>query len=201
MPLDAILGNVIPLERETVTQPLSELDDDRLMVMIGAEDREAFGVLAAKHLDRCVAIAYRTLGNRTDAEDVAHDAMLRVWRHAPKWKTGGAQFTTWLYRVVVNLCIDRTRRVKPTAGEVPEDLSDDAPDPEVTLGSNQTAEQVRTAVMELPDRQKEALVLCFFEGMSNADAADVLEVSVGALEQLLVRARHSLRVTLAGLMD
>jgi len=201
MPLDATLGNVIEFERSTGSASLAMLDDDRLMVMIGSGDRDAFGVLAARHLDRCVAIACRTLGNRTDAEDVAHDAMLRVWRHAPKWKTGGARFTTWLYRVVVNLCIDRTRRAKPTVGEVPEDISDDSPDPEDTLESNQTAEQVRAAVMELPDRQREALVLCFFEGMSNADAADVLEVSVGALEQLLVRARRSLRVTLAGLME
>ncbi|MBT7612572.1 MAG: RNA polymerase sigma factor [Rhodospirillaceae bacterium] len=201
MPLDATLGNVIEFERTTATASLSMLDDDRLMVMIGSEDRDAFGVLAARHLARCIAIAYRTLGDRQDAEDISHDAMLRVWRHAPKWKTGGAQFTTWLYRVVVNLCIDRTRRVKPTAGEVPEDLSDGKPDAADTLESNQTADQVREAVMALPDRQKEALVLCFFEGVSNAEAAEILEVSVGALEQLLVRARRSLRVTLAGLMD
>jgi RNA polymerase sigma-70 factor (ECF subfamily) len=127
--------------------------------------------------------------------------MLRVWRHAPRWKTSGAKFTTWLYRVVVNLCIDRTRRIKPNAGEVPEDLSDSAPGPAATLEIQQTSDRVREAVMALPDRQKEAMVLCFFEELSNAEAADILEVSVGALEQLLVRARRSLRVSLAGMMD
>ena len=201
MPLDAGLGNVIEFDRTTATVSLTMMDDDRLMVMIGSEDRDAFGILAARHLDRCVAIAYRTLGNRTDAEDIAHDAMLRVWRHAPRWKTSGAKFTTWLYRVVVNLCIDRTRRIKPNAGEVPEDLSDGAPGPAATLESQQTSDWVREAVMALPDRQKEAMVLCFFEELSNAEAADILEVSVGALEQLLVRARRSLRVSLAGMMD
>jgi RNA polymerase sigma-70 factor (ECF subfamily) len=178
------------------------LDDDELMQLAGEGDRDAFGRLVERHVERCVAIAQRSLGGRlSEAEDVAQDAMMRLWRHAPRWQTGRAQVSTWLYRVVVNLCIDHARKNKRYGGEVPEDTVDETPDAYDTLAAQGVSKAVREAILELPERQRTALALCFYEGMSNADAAEVMELSVGAIEQLLVRARRSLRVTLAELRE
>jgi RNA polymerase sigma-70 factor (ECF subfamily) len=178
------------------------LNDDDLMQLVGEGDREAFGRLVERHVDRCVAIAQRSLGGRaSEAEDVAQDAMLRLWRHAPRWQAGRAQVSTWLYRVVVNLSIDHARKNKRYGGEVPEDTVDETPDAYDALASEYVSKAVRDAIEQLPERQRTALVLCFYEGMSNADAADAMELSVGAVEQLLVRARRSLRVSLADLRE
>ena len=178
------------------------LNDDELMHLAGGGDRDAFGRLVEQHVDRCVAIAQRSLGGRlSEAEDVAQDAMMRLWRHAPRWQAGRAQVSTWLYRVVVNLCIDHTRKNKRYGGEVPEDTVDNTPDAYDGLAAQGVSKVVRDAIQELPERQRTALVLCFYEGMSNADVAGVMELSVGAIEQLLVRARRSLRVSLADLRE
>lgn len=178
------------------------LNDDDLMLLAGEGDREAFGRLVERHVDRCVAIAQRSMGGRIgEAEDVAQDAMLRLWRHAPRWQAGRAQVSTWLYRVVVNLCIDHARKNKRHGGEVPEETVDETPDAYATLAAEGVSKMVRTAIRELPERQRTALVLCFYEGMSNAEAAGVMDLSVGAIEQLLVRARRSLRVSLADLRE
>ncbi len=178
------------------------LDDDELMKLAGEGDREAFAGLVERHLDRCVTIARRSLGGaQSEAEDVAQDAMMRLWRHAPRWESGRARVSTWLYRVVVNLCIDHARKNKRYGGEVPEDTVDEAPSAFDGLAAKGVSDAVRDAIQELPERQKTALVLCFYEGMSNAEAASVMELTVGAVEQLLVRARRSLRVSLAGLRE
>lgn len=181
---------------------MTALNDDELMQLVGEGDRNAFGLLVKRHVDRCVAIAQRSLaGTLGDAEDVAQEAMMRLWRHAPRWEAGRAQVSTWLYRVVVNLCIDQTRKNKRYGGEVSDDLVDETPDAFDQMASQDVSKAVREAIQELPERQRTALVLCFYEGLSNADAAAVMELSVGAVEQLLVRARRSLRVSLADLRE
>jgi RNA polymerase sigma-70 factor (ECF subfamily) len=181
---------------------MTALNDDDLMQLAGEGDRDAFGRLVERHVDRCVAIAQRSLGGKlSDAEDVAQDAMMRLWRHAPRWQTGRAKVSTWLYRVVVNLCIDHGRKNKRYGGEVPEDTVDETPSAYDALAAQGVSKAVRDAIQELPERQRTVLALCFYEGMSNADAAEVMELSVGAVEQLLVRARRSLRVSLADLRE
>jgi len=191
-----------PFSQAKHARSMSALNDDELMQLAGKGDREAFGRLVARHVDRCVAIAQRSLGGRlAEAEDVAQDAMMRLWRHAPRWEAGRAQVSTWLYRVVVNLCIDHARKHKRYGGEVPEDTVDDRPDAFDGLAAAGLSRSVRDAIGELPERQRTALTLCFYEGMSNAEAAEVMGLSVGAVEQLLVRARRSLRVSLADLRE
>lgn len=181
---------------------ISGLDDDELMRLAGEGDRDAFAGLVERHLDRCVTIARRSLGGaQSEADDVAQDAMMRLWRHAPRWQSGRARVSTWLYRVVVNLCIDHGRKNKRYGGEVPEETVDETPSAYDTLAAEHVSGAVRDAIQELPERQKTALVLCFYENMSNGEAAEVMDLSVGAVEQLLVRARRSLRVSLAGLRE
>lgn len=140
-------------------------------------------------------MAARILGNAAEAEDVAQEAFTRVWKQAPKWRgDGAAAVTTWLHRVVVNLCIDRQRRKTPVpAGDALPDAADETPRADKQMESGQTAAEVRQAVSELPDNQRIALTLCFFEGLSNAEAAEAMGLGVKAVESLLVRARRNLR--------
>jgi RNA polymerase sigma-70 factor (ECF subfamily) len=182
---------------------MTDATDEDLMVRIGNGDRVAFGELVRRHLDRAVAVAQRVTGSRGDAEEVAQEAFLRVWTKAPQWRTAdgdfrGARFTTWLYRVVVNLGIDRRRRPAASPLEAAGDPADPADSALRSLEKAQLSTQVAAAVATLPERQRAALTLCFYEGLSNREAAEILDLSPGAIESLLVRARRSLRQALAG---
>ena len=171
--------------------------DATLMARIAAGDRRAFDVFARRHVSKCLAAAQRVLGNLSDAEDVVQDVLLRVWDHATTWRGTEARATTWLYRIVVNLCLDRARR-KPFAPlEDAGDPHDPSPDALARLERAETKRRVGEAIGRLPERQRAALVLSYFDGLSNAEAAQVLGVSVSGLEALLVRARRALRGRLA----
>ena len=167
--------------------------DDDLLVQAGAGDERAYRALVDRHVGRMTALARRMTGNATEAEDVAQEAFFRVWQKASAWRRGEAQFSTWLYRVVVNLCLDRRRR-KPFA---PIEAAGDPPDPsigaELRLVEDERSRIVASELQALPDRQRVALVLSYYEELSNIAAAEVLGISVSALESLLVRARRALR--------
>ena len=181
---------------------MRETSDDELMRAAGAGDRAAFGRLVARHLARMTAVAGRITGNRGDAEEIVQEAFLRAWLKAPTWldrAAGGAAFTTWLGRVVVNLCLDRKRRAVPLPIEAAADVADPTPDAFTTTAGGETAARVAAAIGTLPERQRAAIVLCHYEGVSNIEAAEMLDISVGALESLLVRARRTLRAALADL--
>jgi RNA polymerase sigma-70 factor (ECF subfamily) len=167
--------------------------DEVLMLRVGQGDRPAFQLLVQRHLPRSMALARRITTSASDAEEIAQEAFLRVWTSAPRWRAEGAAFRTWLYRIVVNLCLDRGRRKPFMPLEEAGDPLDPAPDALTVLEQQETARRVAEAVEALPDRQRAALVLSYYEGMSNADAAAVLGVSVSGLEALLVRARRALR--------
>ena len=172
--------------------------DDTLMLLAGKGDERAYGQLVERHLDRTLAFAQRVLGNRAEAEDVLQEAFLRVWKKAPTWTNDGARFSTWFYRVVLNLCIDRKR--KPAHAPLPDDFefADNSPIADAQLEETQASELVENALAALPDRQREAVVLCYYQGLSNKEAAEILSVRVKALESLLVRARKNLQVLLDG---
>ena len=138
------------------------------------------------------------LANRADAEDVSQEVFLRIWRDAGTWRPGGARFSTWLYRVTLNLCHDRLRQRRPVAD--PEELAslpDEAISAEGSLQRSAVAAQVAAALSRLPERQREAILLCHDEEFVNREAAAILGVSVDALESLLSRGRRSLRQILS----
>jgi RNA polymerase sigma-70 factor, ECF subfamily len=181
-----------------------DTSDDDLMRAAGAGDRAAFGTLVSRHLQRMAALAGRITGNRGDAEEIVQEAFLRAWLKAPTWlgredRTGGAAFGTWLGRVVVNLCLDRKRKAVPLPIEAAADIADPTPDAFAATAGSEVAARVAQAMTTLPDRQRAAIALCHYEGMSNIEAAAMLDVTVGALESLLVRARKSLRTALIDL--
>ena len=169
--------------------------DEALMARIARGDERAFRALARRHLPVMLGLARRILGNAADAEDVAQEAMLRVWTHAPRWQPF-ALFRTWLTRVVVNLCLDRKRRAPWVALEAAGEIVDPAPGAGEKTERDERERLVAVAIAELPARQRAAIVLTYGDGMSNAQVAEILDTSVSAVETLLVRGKQNLRRTL-----
>lgn len=174
--------------------------DAALVREAGAGSARAAEALVRRHLPRMVSLARRMLNDPMDAEDVAQEVFLRVWKTAGEWKPGAAKFETWMHRVALNLCYDRLRRRRETpdadAGAL---LADPSPSAHDNWLARQRAARVRAAMAQLPERQRAALALCHYEELSNIEAAAVLEVSVEALESLLSRGRRALKAALADL--
>ena len=172
--------------------------DTALIARVGNREPGAVREIVAKKLPRIVALAARMLGDRDEADDVAQEAFLRIWKIAPKWRSGAARFDTWLHRVTLNLCYDRLRRHRETtvSDEFPEQ-ADPAPLPDERLATAHANARMQAALATLPARQREALVLQYYQDLPNADAAALMGVSVEALESLLARARRNLKAALA----
>lgn len=170
--------------------------DAALMHRVAKGDPDAFRALSRRHVDPLLGMATRMLGDRTEAEDVVQDCFLRVWRTAGTWKPSAA-VGTWLYRIAYNLCIDRLRGRKPMVPIEPLDPPSDAPSAEQGVQDGHVARRVRAALDGLPERQRGAIVLVHYQELPAREAADLLEISVEALESLLSRARRALRVALS----
>lgn len=179
----------------------AELSDDALVTLFANGDERAARVLTARLGPKAYSVALRVLGNRAEAEDAAQEALLRLWRMAPEWRPGEAQVSTWLYRVVMNLCLDRKRRGK-RAGAVPLDAVADPPDPAQgapeRMQDGARADALQAALMTLPDRQRQAVVLRHIEELSNPEIAGIMEISVEAVESLTARGKRALAAALAG---
>ena len=179
-------------------------DDNVLMQAVAKGDRQAFGLLMHRHLAPTVRLATRMIGHETGAEDAAQEAFIRVWKHAPRWEdteTRGAKFTTWLYKILLNIVIDEKRKRNfSSIDDIPEPV-DDKKNSEAHMIQQEKSKRVLSAVDDLPERQRMAFLLCFLEGYSNKEAADILGVGIKGLESLLVRARKTLRDTLADMAE
>jgi RNA polymerase sigma-70 factor (ECF subfamily) len=180
------------------TESLSQREHDgELVRRVAAGDKEASRALVDRYLRSIVSFAYRMLGDVAEAEDVAQETFLRLWKNADRWEPR-AKLTTWLHHVARNLCVDRLRsRRNLAAGEVP-DHADARPGASTQLESRQRDRAVQEALSELAERQRAAIALVYYQGLSNREAADVLGVDVDALESLLARGRRALRKRLAG---
>ena len=173
-----------------------EESDETLMQRVQARDEEAYTRLLDRHLQAIHAYVYRMCQNRADADDLAQETFLRIWHKAATWKPGTVRFTTWLHRIAHNQCIDafRRRRIDVDPDTQLDELPSQTSGADIEVETRRKA--VRSAVAALPERQRTALALCHFQGWSNKDAAEVLEVSVDALESLLARARRTLKTEL-----
>jgi RNA polymerase sigma-70 factor (ECF subfamily) len=175
--------------------------DEALLVRIADGDPAAVRALVGRKLPRILGLAQRMLSDPAEAEDVAQEVFLRVWRQAPKWRPGAARFDTWVHRVALNLCYDRLRRRREVVTDDPPEQTDEGPAPDRGLIARDAGERVAQALQRLPDRQREAIVLCHYQEMGNIEAAGVMGVTVEALESLLSRGRRSLRTALADLVE
>lgn len=172
--------------------------DNKLMQRVAAGDSTAMRELAAQHLERSIGFAWKMTGSQQEAEDIVQMAMVKLWEQAPYWEPK-ARVGTWLYRVVYNLCIDSLR--KSGRQETREDIDDiEHADAEAAMIRADRAKQVQDALTALPERQKAAIALCYFDELSQAEAGEVLSVSEKAIESLLYRAREALRDSLGELM-
>lgn len=180
----------------------TDISDETLMVLYANGDRHAALALTQRVTPRVLAYASRLLsGDRAEAEDVAQETMLRLWKIAPEWRQGETKVTTWAYRVATNLCIDR-QRARVRKRQMP---LDDAPEiADGTLGAEGRLQEagrmvaLEAALDELPDRQRQAVVLRHLEGMTNPEIAAIMEIGVEAVESLTARGKRALTAILAG---
>lgn len=173
--------------------------DADLVRRVAAGEPAAMRAMVAAKLPRLLALATRMLGDRAEAEDVAQETFLRIWKYAGTWRQGRAKFDTWTHRVALNLCHDRLRRRKEIAMADPPEIADTAPLPDAGLGAEEAERRrVERALQAIAPRQREAIVLVYYQEMSNIEAAAVMQVSVDALESLLARGRRALQQMLVG---
>jgi RNA polymerase sigma factor (sigma-70 family) len=180
---------------------LADLADEALLVLYANGDPDAARLLAQRLVPRLVGYAGRMLSDRAEAEDIAQEAMLRLWKLAPDWRPGEAKVSTWVYRVAGNLCTDRLRARKRRRAEA----LDDVAEPEsgaasvvsVLIEADRMA-ALAAALATLPDRQREAVVLRHIEGLSNPEIAEILQIGVEAVESLTARGKRGLAAALSG---
>jgi RNA polymerase sigma-70 factor (ECF subfamily) len=174
---------------------LQDESDESLMLLIQTGSHQAFSVLVRRHTSRFFATAYNLSGNASEAEDLVQEAFLKIWHRPSIWKNDkGAKFTTWFYRILVNMNIDELRKKKRMTGDQAlEFMADKSDSPEQQVALNEEQIMIERALESLPERQRTALNLCFYEGASNAQAAEIMGVKVKALESLLMRAKAGLK--------
>lgn len=185
-------------------------DDAALVARIAARDPAGLREAIARHAARLNRIAYRMTGDAQEAEDIVQEAMLRLWDHAPRLAArhpagtpagAGLRLSGWLGRVVTNLAIDRLRLARRISGEEVPERADEAPLADVQIESEERDGATRALVMALPERQRAAIVLTYYEELPNAEAAAAMDMNIKAFESLLHRARVSLRQAFAAQGD
>ena len=183
---------------------MAEVSDETLLVLYANGDPQASRLLTARLAPRVLGYAMRLLSDRAEAEDVTQEAMLRLWRVAPSWRTGEAKVSTWAYRVATNLCTDlrraRSRRPSVNFDEAPEVADGSRGVVAVMIEADRMA-ALQVALDQLPERQRQAVVLRHIEGMTNPEIAEILEVGVAAVESLTARGKRALTAILAGRRD
>lgn len=175
--------------------------DEALIAAYAGGDARAARALTARFGPKVFSHAYRLLQDQSEAEDVAQEALLRLWKQAPDWRAGEAKVSTWLYRVTGNLCIDRIRGKRGRASvalDAVAEPEDDAPGAEDRLQTQARLSALETALGALPDRQRQAVVLRHIEGMANPEIAEIMDMSVEAVESLTARGKRALAQALAG---
>jgi RNA polymerase sigma-70 factor (ECF subfamily) len=181
----------------TSVEPANLASDEDLVRRIEDGDVEAFRVLVERYADRWHGVAFRLLNRRDGAEDVVQDVFMQLWSKPGQFRPIGARFSTWGYRVLVNRCVDRLRKAKDAPLPETADPADPAIDALSQLMRSQRESRLLEEIARLPDRQRVALSLVYTAGLTNKQAAEALDLSLKALEALLVRAKRALRAALS----
>lgn len=188
MPSVPLAPDSTPVAAEIVFDEDSELLDE-----LATGDEAAFRLLVERHIDRAYAIALRIVGNAADAEDVVQDTMLKIWSHRGRWQHGRAKFSTWLYRVISNRCIDLRRKPRNENVETVPEVADGQPGAVEIIERNELNGMLELAMQRLPEQQRIAVIFSYHENMSNGEIAQVMDTTVAAVESLLKRGRQQLR--------
>lgn len=171
-----------------------EQDDHELLARIQDGSHDAFAVLVQRHTERFYRLAYRYVQNRETAEDIVQDAFLKLWEAPGRWQPErNNKFTTWFYRIVVNLCLDWQKKKRPLMLDEEVPLTDTRDAPDTAMIHTQEQQALEQEIAALPERQRLAVHLCFAEGLSNQEAAEVIGVRLKALQSLIMRAKATLK--------
>jgi RNA polymerase sigma-70 factor (ECF subfamily) len=168
-------------------------DDAALVARLAAREEAALAEVIAAHAAVLHRIAWRMLGDPHEAEDVAQEALLRLWDKAPTLTDRDMRLGAWLKRVAVNLSIDRLRAGRRQSGEEVPECADEAPLADAVLEAGEEGARARALIAALPERQRAAIILTYYEELANAEAAGIMGMNIKAFESLLHRARAALR--------
>jgi RNA polymerase sigma-70 factor (ECF subfamily) len=200
-----------PMEKNSETTPFDQETaiDHQLMEMIGAGDHLAFRQLVERHQHAVVGTVSKMLGNANDSEDIAQQVFIRVWKHSKRYKPDN-KFTTYLYTITRNLVYNesrrRSRKKTVSSDQLEEDLNfqqaaDPAQSPDSELLQAELQKAVDSAIRNLPENQRIAVILRRYENLPYEEIADVLQTSVSSVKSLLFRARTSLRESLSHYLE
>ena len=140
--------------------------------------------------------AYYMLGDQMAAEDITQTVFMKTWQNIETWKAGQAKLITWMRRVTTNACLDQLRKKKPVYSDVIPDIEDTADTPFDALSRQNQSDVIKAALQELSDRQRAAVTLSYYQGLSQREGAAAMDITEGAYESLLVRGRKSLKTIL-----
>jgi RNA polymerase sigma-70 factor, ECF subfamily len=172
----------------------ADKEDHELLALIQDGNGQAFAALVERHTARFYRLAYRYLQNKEAAEDMVQDAFVKLWENPALWQPGrNSKFTTWFYRIVVNLCLDLRKKKKPAALVDEISLIDDREPVDEMMIQAQEQQALEKEIAALPERQRTALNLCFDEGLSNQEAAEIMGLNLKALQSLIMRAKTTLK--------
>ena len=177
---------------------LSDVSDEALLVLYANGDPAAARSLSLRMGPLAYRLAPRMLRDGAEAEDVAQEALIRLWKIAPDWRQGEARVTTWLYRVVSNLATDRLRKRRGVGLDEAPEVADGAPSALEGLIASDRAAALEAALAQLPERQRMAVVLRHIDGLGNPEIAAAMEIGVEAVESLTARGKRALAALLAG---
>ena len=172
-----------------------------MALIVDQKDQRAFAELTTRYRRKLFATCYRMLGNPEEAEDAVQESFLKLWNYAASWDRKKAKLSTWLYTVTTNTCRDILRKRRAILVEHDDNrISDDDEGPDV-VEAKQRARIIKKAIQELPDRQRQALVLSYYQGMSHKEIGDIMDSTPKSIEGLVARARNDLKERLSALEE
>lgn len=177
---------------------LKEYNDEQLMELILKRNEDAFAELVNRHVKKFYSLAYRTLYDKEDSEDIVQESFLKLWDKPNTWN-GNRQvkFTTWFYKIIVNNCYDFNKKKRPFSLNDTMDVVDESTDVETSIDEKAKMIEVETYFRKLPKSQRTAMNLCFYQGLSNNEAAEIMGLKLKALQSLLMRAKTTLKEKLS----
>ena len=174
-----------------------KIPDEELIELVKNSDQVAFAELVDRYMKPVFQFSYSFIQNVEKSEDITQETFMLLWDKPQLWKPSG-QLKSWLFRVARNKCIDLTRSQKPQIEIKMVDIQSDEISAEKNTFEQQMTQIIDRRMQDLPDRQREAIRLVHFMECTNIEAAEIMEISVDALESLLARGRRKLRTLLEG---
>jgi|AntRauTorckE6833_2_1112554.scaffolds.fasta_scaffold89894_2 RNA polymerase sigma-70 factor (ECF subfamily) len=182
-------------------QPPTPTDQDLMLRIAQQKDQDAFATLVNRYRHKLFATCYRMLGQQAEAEEAVQDSFLKLWNYAKSWDAEKASLNTWLYTITGNTCRDVLRKRKAILVEHDDNRESELPGGQEVVEQKEQARLVKKAINELPERQREALVLSYYQGLSHKEIGAIMGSSPKSIEGLIARARTDLKQQLSFLSE